>query len=108
MLTLICTRLSNPRRSRLASRAVVSAGYDAVSRELEVEFASGRVYRFEDVPESVYAWLLRAPSKGGYVARMINRRYAYRDVTEGAPADAQDLARVLRESLRSGADDVDD
>jgi hypothetical protein len=85
---------------------VLSAGYDAVSRELEIEFASGRVYRFEDVPQSVYEWLLRAPSKGGYVTRMINRRYAYRDVTEGA-ADAQDLAQVLRESLRS-VDDADE
>jgi hypothetical protein len=94
-------------RSPLPWRAILSA-YDATNRALEIEFASGRVYRFEDVPQSVYEWLLRAPSKGGYVTRMINQRYAYRDVTEVAPADARDLADVLRESLRSVADDGND
>lgn len=87
-------------RSPLVSRAILSAGYDATSQTLELEFGSGRIYRFERVPRGVYEWLLRAPSKGGYVTRMINDRYPYRDVTPTKADDAQDLAETLRASLR--------
>ena len=93
-------------RKPLQSRAIVSAGYDPESRTLELEFASGRIYRYADVPAGTYEWLLRAPSKGGYFARMINERYAYRDVTEPA-AGARDLAtrcsnRCARHGGRAG------
>ena len=87
-------------RIQLASSAVSSAGYDAETQILELEFSSGRIYRYEGVPRGTYEWLLRAPSKGGYVARMINDRYPYRDVTPRPPAAAQDLAETLRASLR--------
>jgi hypothetical protein len=86
-------------RIQLASAAVSSAGYDAEAQILELEFSSGRIYRYEGVPRGTYEWLLRAPSKGGYVARMINDRYPYRDVTP-PPAATQDLADALRASLR--------
>ena len=36
-------------RERLKSKAVISAGYDASARELELEFRSGHVYRYENV-----------------------------------------------------------
>jgi hypothetical protein len=92
-------RLQLMERKALQSRAIVAAGYDPASRTLELEFASGRIYRYSDVPAGTYEWLLRAPSKGGYFARMINERYAYSDVT--APlADARDLGEALLESLR--------
>jgi hypothetical protein len=87
-------------RLPLASRAVVSAGYDDATRSLELEFASGRVYRYEDVPRGVYDWLLRAHSKGAFVARMINDRYAFRDVTPPPAGGGQDLDEALRASLR--------
>jgi hypothetical protein len=87
-------------RTPLQSKAIVSAGYDAEQRALELEFASGRVYRYEDVPHGTYEWLLRAPSKGGYFARMINDRYAYRDVTGGTDPTESDLAAALQNSLK--------
>jgi len=86
-------------RSPLASSAVVSAGYDAVNSTLELEFSSGRIYQYADVPRSAYEWLLRTRSKGTYVSRMINGQYAYRDVTP-ALDDAFDLEATLRHSLR--------
>ena len=91
-------------RTKLESRAIVSAGYDAASRTLELEFASGRVYRYEDVPHATYDLLLRSPSKGGYFARMINDRYAYRDVTERGETDSDDLSAALQASLRKPPD----
>lgn len=83
-------------RTPVDSNSLRSVGYDAVSSELEVEFHSGRVYRFEGVPAAVYAWLMRSPGKGGLFNRMIRDRYPFRDVTEGP---AQDLADALRRSL---------
>jgi hypothetical protein len=72
----------------LRSRAVVSAGYDEEALELELEFRSGHVYRYERVPPSVYAWLLRIENKGGFVRRMIQGRYVERAVPRSAPASA--------------------
>jgi hypothetical protein len=79
----------------------LSAAYDAASQTLELEFASGRIYQYEGVPRAAYDWLLRAPSKGGYVTRMISDRYRYRDVTPAGPHDAGDLVETLHASLRA-------
>jgi len=73
-------------RTPLASSSVASVGYDDATRVLEIEFKSGRIYQFEEVPRGVFDWLLRTPNKGSYVARMINGKYRYRDVTDGTGA----------------------
>jgi hypothetical protein len=91
-------------RTPLLSSAVISAAYDPANETLELEFASGRIYQYAGVPQGAYDWLLRAPSKGAFVSRMINDRYAYRDVTPApapAEADSQDLAEALRASIRA-------
>jgi hypothetical protein len=92
-------------RVALTSKALHSAGYDASRQVLEIEFASGRVYQYDDVPQSVFEWLLKTPSKGAYVARMVTDRYAYRDVTPASPEATQDLDAALRASLRPPSDD---
>ena len=94
MITLRCME-----RSPLASRAIVSAGYDATSQALELEFASGRIYQYQGVSQGTYEWLLRAASKGAYVTRMIKDRYPYRDVTPPTGGEPRDLAETLRASL---------
>ncbi|MFI5309432.1 MAG: KTSC domain-containing protein [Polyangiales bacterium] len=92
--------LSRMERLPLTSRVVLSAGYDAASHTLELEFASGRIYQFDGVQPGAYEWLLRSQSKGAYVARMINDRYPYREVTPAGPGESQDLVEVLQASLR--------
>lgn len=87
-------------RTRLESRAVLSAGYEESTQVLEIEFSSGRIYQFDAVPRSVFEWLLRTPSKGGYVTRMINPHYQFRDITPRPATDESDLAERLRESVR--------
>jgi hypothetical protein len=87
-------------RTPLASSAVTSAGYDDATLVLEIEFSSGRIYQYDAVPRSVYDWLLRTPSKGSYVTRMISDRYAYRDVTAPPTAEQPDLMQQLQDSLR--------
>lgn len=78
-------------RSKLESRAITSAGYDPSTRLLEIEFSSGRVYEYADVPESVYDWLVRTSSKGAFVSRMINGRYTHRDISRPQPLSSQAL-----------------
>lgn len=56
------------RRERVDSRALRSVGYDPDSRTLEIEFSSGTVYRYFDVPVDAYVGLMTAGSKGGYYA----------------------------------------
>jgi hypothetical protein len=92
-------------RVPLESHAVVSAGYDAETRTLDIEFSSGRVYRFSEVPASVYDWLLRVPNKGVYVTRSITGRYAYEDLTRPNPdEDTADLEALLEASVSAGVE----
>ena len=42
-------------RDPVASSNIASAGYDAMTRTLEVEFSNGGIYRYGDVPSDV-AW----------------------------------------------------
>ena len=93
-------------RTPLRSRAIVSAGYDAETRALEIEFSSGRIYRFSDVPAGVYEWLVRVPNKGIYIARSITGRYAYEDVTNPPDGAHADLESLLAASLSGGKDGV--
>jgi hypothetical protein len=53
-------------RHPVESRALRSVGYDADTQTLELEFISGSVYRYFDVPEFTYRALLRARSKGQF------------------------------------------
>ena len=56
------------RRETVSSEALLSVGYDADQRILEVEFAGGGVYRYFDVPLELYAELMTSPSKGEFFA----------------------------------------
>ena len=94
-------------RVALTSRALQSAGYDSATQVLEVEFRSGRIYQYDDVPRSVFEWLLKTPNKGAYVARMVTNRYAFRDVTPAGPEATQDLDAALRASLHLPKPDGD-
>jgi hypothetical protein len=69
---------------RLASSMIVSAGYDAPTRVLEIEFLNGLLYRYSDVPVDVYDALLGAPSHGRlFHARIRNAFPCHRaEVTE--------------------------
>ena len=52
------------KRVQLASSMIASAGYDAPTRVLEIEFLSGAVYHYSDVSVELYEALLNAPSHG--------------------------------------------
>jgi hypothetical protein len=85
-------------RTGLSSRSVRSAGYDPAAQRLELEFSSGGVYEYFDVPASVYDWLLRVPNKGRYVTKMISNRYRFR-VHAGEAVAEQGADPELKVSL---------
>lgn len=45
--------------------------YDAPARRLDIEFVSGRRYRYHDVPEALIERMHQATSKGGFFNRHI-------------------------------------
>ena len=94
-------------RQPLKSKAVITAGYDESTGDLELEFRSGHVYRYEGVPASVYEWLLRVENKGGFVRRMVQGRYIEHALARTAPPAAPgspDRANTLEEALRASLD----
>ena len=58
-------------RSPLTSSVLRSAGYDPALRVLELEFDSGTVYRYFDVPDDLFCALMAAASHGEYFASHI-------------------------------------
>jgi hypothetical protein len=72
-------------RAFVKSTTLRSAGYDAHSAVLELQFRHGAVYQYCLVPHSVYRDLLEAPSKGGYFNQNIRGRYSYQRVQDTSP-----------------------
>lgn len=65
------------KRRPVESTSLRTAGYDAARRILDVEFHTGRLYRYFAVPQEVYTGLLQAPSKGRYYNAVIRDHYEY-------------------------------
>ena len=65
------------RRRRVESEALRSVGYDGKRQLLEIEFHSGEVYRYLDVPASVHAGLMDAESHGEYFSQHVRDRFDY-------------------------------
>jgi hypothetical protein len=61
-------------RTKVSSSNLASVGYDALTNTLEIEFRSGSIYRYPNVPESIYEGLMRAGSKGRYFIAHIKDR----------------------------------
>lgn len=73
-------------RVRLESSMIASAGFDSATRVLEIEFATGAVYRYFEVPLDVYQELLDAPSQGRLFHSRIRDIFECRRVTDEVSA----------------------
>lgn len=67
-------------RVRVSSSNLRSVGYDPIESILEVEFRTGAIYRYFNVPDHKFGGLLAAGSKGRYLHNHIKGRYRYRRV----------------------------
>lgn len=62
-------------RQFVSSSNIASVGYDEASQTLEIEFNSGGIYEYYDVPEYVYQELISASSVGRYFIQAIKNTY---------------------------------
>lgn len=70
----------NISRIPVKSSNLRSVGYDKMDKVLQVEFRSGAIYQYYDVPEFVYFELLQADSKGMYFNGNIASYFRYESV----------------------------
>lgn len=61
----------------MSSSVIARAAYDETSRTLTIEFRSGTVYEYFDVPRKIYEGLIDAPSAGNYFAENIRDVYPF-------------------------------
>ena len=54
-----------------------SVGYEAKSKVVEIEFQSGTIYQYLDVPSAIYKELSDAESKGQYFNSEIRDTYEF-------------------------------
>ena len=62
-------------RQPVESKMLASIGYDAETSTLEVEFNSGAIWQYFDVPESVWNEFESSESKGKYFLGEIRGQY---------------------------------
>lgn len=61
--------------TNVKSSDLKSVGYDTLTQTLVIEFNSGGVYQYTNVPKSVYTGLMSASSHGKYFHRNIKDKY---------------------------------
>lgn len=67
-------------RTKVESSNLESIGYDKDSRTLEIEFKSGKIYQYTNVPEPEHQALLAADSIGSYFNKNIRNEYQYHEM----------------------------
>ena len=93
-----------PRQS-VQSTAIAKVGYSKCRHILEIEFVSGAVYRYLDVPVTVYRDLMSAESKARFYDSNIRRHYRSvlvrqrqkQEAPKKSPASAQGSGATAQE-----------
>jgi KTSC domain-containing protein len=84
------------------SKGIRWVRYDEGARTLDVAFAGSGEYRYFDVGPEVYAWLMKADSKGKFISRLVKEKYRYERIdVESAATEEGELEQRLRDSLGS-------
>ena len=66
---------SRIKREPVVSRGLAAVGYSKRLRALEIEFRDGSIYRYADVPRSLYRQLIESESKAGFYNRHIRKKF---------------------------------
>ena len=69
--------VSHIRREHVQSSGLASVGYSKRRHILEIEFNNGAIYRYVNVPPSIYRDLASAESKTRYYVHNIRRNFRY-------------------------------
>jgi hypothetical protein len=65
------------KRQPVTSSVLASIGYDPKARILEVEFTSGRIYQYAEVPSRILKALRAAESAGSFFNENIRDDFPY-------------------------------
>lgn len=90
-------------RKNIESSNINSIGYDKERSTLEIEFASGSLFQYYDVPESIYREISNSPSTGLYFHKNIKNKYKYSHLSNHAFREIE-LISYLERLLKSNAD----
>lgn len=63
-------------RKTVNSGGIVSIGYDAKAKLLEIEFKGGGTYQYSGVPEARYKSLMKASAVSSYFQKSIRNWYS--------------------------------
>ena len=63
-------------RQSVTSKNIASVGYDEQTQRMEVEFKSGGIYLYENVPKREYEEFIGASSLGGHFHHNIRSKYS--------------------------------
>lgn len=63
--------------NKVNSSNLDSVDYNHLTETLTIQFLSGHVYEYYNVPKFIYEGLMSAPSKGKYHHRYIKNSYNY-------------------------------
>lgn len=69
-------------RKQIQSSTIASVGYETIKNLLEIEFTSGEVYQYFNVPLEIYGGLVRAKSHGEYFNEFIKEQYEFRKMED--------------------------
>lgn len=67
-------------RKNVHSSNLKSIGYNEDKKILEVEFNSGGVYQYNNVPKNIFEELMTASSHGKYFNQMIKEIYSWNKI----------------------------
>ena len=66
------------KREKVKSSNVKSVGYDEIKKIMEVEFMSGDIYQYLNVPVEVFVAVVTAPSIGSAIHKMLRNKYDFK------------------------------
>jgi hypothetical protein len=69
-------------RDPVTSSNLKAVGYDENTRTLEVEFLSGKVFQYADVPPQSHQSMMAADSPGSFFQKYIRQAYAAMEVEQ--------------------------
>jgi hypothetical protein len=72
------------RRVPLKSKFIKSVGYQVYNSILEIEFCSGSIYQYLNVPIYIYDSFLNASSIGYYFRKVIACKFKYKEVNSNS------------------------
>lgn len=76
----------------MPSTAIRRYIYRPKAGALDIEFITGKVYRYFEVPADIAAGFVRFRSKGGYFNRALRDRFAFTQLTQWEePEDTGEL-----------------